>query len=184
MPKQRSATLILALLASATVVASPRLSAQAAPPDALADLQRHFDMAAEKFVALARAMPAETYQWRPMDGVASVADVYTHIARYNYFYPETGLGVSAPMGAAEYNGWEGEVVEKERVVAILTESMEHVRRTLSGMSAADLEAPTRLYGAEVAKRAVLLQLITHMSEHLGQSIAYARSNGVVPPWSG
>jgi uncharacterized damage-inducible protein DinB len=42
---------------------------------------------------------------------------------------------------------------------------------------------TRLYGRDVGEWAVLLQLVTHMNEHLGQSIAYARMNGVTPPWS-
>jgi uncharacterized damage-inducible protein DinB len=68
-------------------------------------------------------------------------------------------------------------------VEILAVSMDHVRSVLGAMSDADLEASTTLYGREVAKCAVLLQLVTHMNEHLGQSIAYARSNGVVPPWS-
>ncbi len=61
--------------------------------------------------------------------------------------------------------------------------MDHVRAVVAGMSDGDLEAGTRLYGRDVAKWAVLLQLVAHMNEHLGQSIAYARTNGVVPPWS-
>ena len=61
--------------------------------------------------------------------------------------------------------------------------MDHVRSAVAGMSEADLEAPTRLYGSDVAHWGVLFQLVAHMNEHLGQSIAYARSNGVVPPWS-
>ena len=51
------------------------------------------------------------------------------------------------------------------------------------MNDADLAAPTRLYGRDVASWSVLLQLVTHMNQHLGQEIAYARMNGVVPPWS-
>ncbi len=61
--------------------------------------------------------------------------------------------------------------------------MDHVRGVVDGMSDADLAGPVELYGREVAGWAVLLQLITHMNEHLGQEIAYARMNGVVPPWS-
>ncbi len=61
--------------------------------------------------------------------------------------------------------------------------MEHVRRVVASMSSKDLEEKTRLYGRDVGQWAVLLQLVTHMNEHLGQSIAYARMNHVVPPWS-
>jgi uncharacterized damage-inducible protein DinB len=106
-----------------------------------------------------------------------------HVARYNYFYPEIALDVHSPMGAAEYDSWEAGVVDKDKAVRILAESMEHVRRVVAAMSSKDLEAQTRLYGRDVGEWAVLLQLVTHMNEHLGQSIAYARMNHVVPPWS-
>ena len=76
-----------------------------------------------------------------------------------------------------------DVTTKDAAVEILTASMEHVRSTVGAMSDADLEASTTLYGRDVANWAVLFQLVAHMNEHLGQSIAYARSNGVVPPWS-
>jgi len=33
------------------------------------------------------------------------------------------------------------------------------------------------------RRAMWIGATTHLHEHLGQLIAYARSNGVVPPWS-
>lgn len=93
------------------------------------------------------------------------------------------MGVESPMGRAEYDRWEDEVKDKDRVVEILAESMEHVRRVAAGMSTEDLNRMTRLYGRDVGHWAVLLQLLTHMNEHLGQSIAYARMNRVVPPWS-
>ena len=175
----RTALLILALTAT---YASSAL-AQSTPPNFLVEFEGQFGASAEKFVALAKAMPEESYGWRPMEGVASVASVYMHVARYNYFYPEIALDVHSPMGAAEYDSWEAGVADKEKAVAILAESMEHVRRVVAAMSSKDLEKQTRLYGRDVGQWAVLLQLVTHMNEHLGQSIAYARMNRVVPPWS-
>jgi uncharacterized damage-inducible protein DinB len=173
---------VTALFAASVVWASGQLSAQA-PPDFLAEFDGQFNASAGKLVALAKAMPAEAYDWAPMEGVASVAEVYMHIARYNYFYPETAMGVESPMGRAEYDRWEDEVRDKDQAVEILAESMEHVRSVAAGMSAEDLNEITRLYGRNVGQWAVLLQLVTHMNEHLGQSIAYARMNQVVPPWS-
>lgn len=161
---------------------SPALSAQSAPDDFRSEFGAQFDASARKLVSLARAMPAESYDWRPMEGVASVADAFMHIARYNYYYPDAALGVAPPDGM-DYEELEGVVTAKDEVVPILEASMDHVRGVVEGMSASDLEAPTRLYGREVARWSVLLQLITHMNEHLGQEIAYARANRVVPPWS-
>ena len=175
----RSALLILALTATWT----SSVLAQSSPPNFLVEFEGQFNASAEKLVALAMAMPEESYAWSPMEGVRSVARVYMHIARYNYYYPEIALDVPSPMGAAEYDSWEEGVADKEKAVAILAESMEHVRRVVASMSSKDLEEKTRLYGRDVGQWAVLLQLVTHMNEHLGQSIAYARMNHVAPPWS-
>ena len=175
----RTALLILALTASYT----SNVLAQRSPPNFRVEFEGQFNASAEKLVALAMAMPEESYAWSPMEGVRSVARVYMHIARYNYYYPEIALDVRSPMGAAEYDSWEKGVADKEKAVAILAESMEHVRRVVASMSSKDLEEKTRLYGRDVGQWAVLLQLVTHMNEHLGQSIAYARMNHVVPPWS-
>ena len=146
------------------------------------ELKGQFEGSAEKLVALARAMPAESYSWQPMEGVYTVAAAYMHIARYNYMYPDMYLGVEAPAGM-DYGSLEERVATKDEAVRILAASMDHVRAIMDSMSDADLARPTELYGRDVESWAVLLQLVTHMNEHLGQSIAYARMNRVAPPWS-
>ena len=128
-------------------------------------------------------MHETTYDWSPGEGVASVANVYMHIARYNYMYPHENMARETPVPPAEYERWEDEVTDKEQVVEILRESMDYVRSVATEMDAAALSSETMLYGREVGEWAVLFQLVAHMNEHLGQSIAYARMNGVVPPWS-
>lgn len=189
-PRALPVTRLVLLTATAAAVAMgaswavpPAASAQSAPPGFLEEFEGQFDAAARKLVALAEAMPESTYDWSPGDGVADVARVYMHIARYNYMYPHENMGMDTPVSPAEYGGWEGGVTDKERVVEILTESMEYVRSVAASMSASELDLATTLYGREVGQWAVLLQLVTHMSEHLGQSIAYARMNDIVPPWS-
>ena len=97
-------------------------------------------------------------------------------------YPDMYLGVEAPA-RVDYPSLEERVTSKDEAVRILAASLDHVRGVMDGMSDADLAKRTELYGREVESWAVLLQLVTHMSEHLGQAIAYARMNRVVPPWS-
>lgn len=142
----------------------------------------HFEASARKFVMLAEAMPADLYDWAPGEGVMSVADVFTHIASYNYAYPTENMGHPAPAGVA-YDRLQGTVTGKSDVVRILSASMDHVRAVADGMGPMELDDETMLYGDRVGEWAVLLQLVAHMNEHLGQAIAYARVNGVVPPWS-
>ena len=146
------------------------------------ELRGQFEGSAEKLVALAEAMPAESYSWQPMEGVYTVAAAYMHVARYNYMYPDMYLGVDAPAGV-DYGSLEERVTTKAEAVRILAASMDHVRGVMDAMSDAELAKRTELYGREVESWAVLLQLVTHMNEHLGQAIAYARMNRVVPPWS-
>lgn len=144
-------------------------------------LMGHFNIAMSKFISLAEAMPEELYAWSPGEGVMETGQVYMHVARYNYFYPTGSLGFSVPEGV-EMESMEG-VRDKEEVLAALAESRAWALEVVGAMSARELEEETNLYGRTVKKWAVLTQLVSHMSEHLGQSIAYARMNGVAPPWS-
>lgn len=136
---------------------------------------------ASRVLDLARAMPEESYDWRPGEGVMSVEEVYTHIAHYNYLYLAEQLEVTVPddIDMEEIESISG----KQQVVAILERSIDHVMQAVEAMPDSKFSAETELYGRTVNGQAVLLQLVTHKSEHVGQSIAYARMNGIVPPWS-
>jgi uncharacterized damage-inducible protein DinB len=173
------------LLATALLLAAGRAGAQAgpsaAPPNAREEFLMQFNNSASKFIALAEAMPAEKFAWSPGAGVMPVAQVYAHVAHYNYQYPSTAMGVAAPAGV-RLDTLE-RMTDKAQIVALLRQSAEYVRRAVRQMPESQLAQPTRLYGREVPQWSVLLQLVAHMNEHLGQSIAYARMNGVVPPWS-
>ena len=177
----RSAARLAVLTVFAALAAAPAY-AQSTPPGFRDEFLGQFDASARKLVALAREMPADRYAWRPMEGVASVAQAFMHIASYNYYYPAVALDVPPPNGV-DYESFEETITEKARVVEVLERSMEHIRSVARRMDEAALAKPTRLYGRDVPQWAVLLQLITHMNEHLGQEIAYARMNHIVPPWS-
>jgi uncharacterized damage-inducible protein DinB len=104
-----------------------------------------------------------------------------HVSRYNYGYPADNLGIAAPAGVNR-DAMEDER-RKDAVLQALRQSMAHVRTNAAKMTSEQLARPTQLYGREVPSWSVLLQLLAHMNEHLGQSIAYARMNAIVPPWS-
>lgn len=170
----------LAALALTALTALPA-AAQDAHSGIREEILRQFDASMRKFEALAQAMPESTYGWSPGEGVMPVARVFAHVARYNYYYPAEGLGTPPPAGV-DLATLEA-ITDKEQIVALLARSGEHVRALASQGSDADWAGPARLYNRDVRRWGVLLQLVTHMNEHLGQSIAYARMNGVVPPWS-
>lgn len=145
------------------------------------EILNQFEIASEKMIALAEAMPADNYDWSP-DGVAMpVGQVYMHIARYNYVLPEMALGKEAP-GDLDLNNME-QIRNKEEVLEHLRQSTDYMKTLVSELSQEELNGSTKLYGRTVDGWAVLLQLQTHLNEHLGQSIAYARMNNITPPWS-
>lgn len=162
------------------ILSVPSIKAQESGNNFKSQFTQHFERAS-RVLSLAEAMPAETFSWRPEEGVYSVEEVFTHIARYNFYYPEQSLGISAPSDV-DVDNIES-ITGKEEVVEILERSIEHVKMQIEAIPEANLQEPAELYGRTVNGQAVLMQLIIHMSEHVGQSIAYARVNGVVPPWS-
>ena len=163
------------------VLGATASAAQNAATDYRDEFLAHFGRSSMKMTQLSQAVPDSLYTWSPGEGVMSIARVYMHIARYNYLYLDGSLGLPAPVGV-DWQNFES-VSDKATVVAALAASIEHVKRHVRAMTEADLTRTTTLYGQDVPGWAVLFQLVSHMNEHVGQSIAYARMNGIVPPWS-
>jgi uncharacterized damage-inducible protein DinB len=155
-----------------------------------AELVRDMDVLAEKYVSLARAMTAH-YAWRPAEGVRSVSEVFTHVGGTNVYIP-TAFGVAPPAGMevasfdeafARMQEMEG-ITDPAEVVETLEAGLEHARTAISSVPESELDQRVQIFGQDMSKREGLILLVTHMHEHLGQAVAYARMNGVVPPWSG
>ena len=135
----------------------------------------------QRFTRLAEAMPAEKYSWRPMEGVRSVGDVYAHIAAANYRFANL-LGTSIPAGV-DPKAIEGMAGDKAKVVQALKDSFAHMREAVLAIKDADLENAVKTPRGPTTIRGAFILLSGHLGEHLGQSIAYARQNGIVPPWT-
>ena len=144
-----------------------------------AEMLAGLDDAGKKVIELAEAVPQEKYAWRPGEGVRSMSEVFMHIAGGNYYLP-TFLGMQAPADMTQEMEKE---TDKAKVVAALKKSYEHARKAIESVPDAELEKKVNLFGRDTTARATLMVLVNHSHEHLGQAIAYARMNGVVPPWS-
>jgi uncharacterized damage-inducible protein DinB len=104
-----------------------------------------------------------------------------HVVVANYFLPSF-MGVQPPPGIDRST--ETGVTDKAKVVAMLRQSFDHVRTVVLKTPDADLDKSVKVFGGrEMSERALIMTMGNHMHEHLGQSIAYARMNGVAPPWS-
>jgi uncharacterized damage-inducible protein DinB len=171
--------------AQAPTTTSTQMSARPAAAPAVSGFQAEYvaevESVGRKLVELAQAMPADKYGWRPSEGVRSVSEVYMHVVGGNSTFPSF-LGMPRMEGVSRES--EKTVTAKAQVVALLEKSIENVKAAGARVSDADLGKKVKTFGArEMTERQVLMLVITHMHEHLGQAIAYARMNGVTPPWS-
>jgi uncharacterized damage-inducible protein DinB len=172
--------LIPASLAAARVQnAAKPAPAPAAKPGFRTEFFANLDEVEQKLVSLAEATPVEKYGWRPASDIRSTSEVFMHVAGGNYFL-STFIGAKAPSRNGDM---EKKVTAKADVVAEMRKSFQHLRSAVSSLSEADLEKPVKMLGTPTTYRGVLMTILSHLHEHLGQSIAYARMNGVVPPWS-
>ena len=169
----------LPALALAALVASPA-AAQTFQSEVALDVRA----VGEKYVALAQAMPADAYDWRPMEGVRSVSEVFMHISAANLGLPMNFMSVMPPEGyAQEWFGGAEQITDKDEIVGHLETAFEHMAAAIEGLTDEQLMTPVNVFGRDTNWMGAVLLLQTHAHEHLGQAIAYARSNGVVPPWS-
>lgn len=177
----RQATRVAAAFAAAATLAAP-VAAQAPTTGWRAEFLFHFDQAAEKYVKLAEAIPAEKYTWRPAEGVRSIAEVFLHISTANYGLAGN-IGASAPAGVT-MQGLEKSTTDKAAIIKHLRDSFAHFRAAVVAFPENEPERMVRYFGPpQITARQFLYFTADHTGEHLGQAIAYARMNGVVPPWS-
>ena len=136
-----------------------------------------FKAVSKELTSLADATPADKFAWRPAPGVRSVSEVYIHIAVAHQFFLTT-CGVKVDMSKARTA--EKQITAKADVIAYLKDSIAAVEENYPKL---DMKKAVKFSGQDTTVEGIMIHLIGHTSEHLGQSIAYARMNGIVPPWS-
>jgi uncharacterized damage-inducible protein DinB len=134
-----------------------------------------------QLILLAEAIPADKYAWRPAPGVRSVSEVFMHIAIANFYL----LSVTGPKMPPDLKSddLEKTVTAKADVIDWLKRSLNAVKTARAQLKPSDLQRKVKIGGKETTVDAMYLRIIIHDNEHMGQLVAYARMNGIVPPWS-
>jgi uncharacterized damage-inducible protein DinB len=130
----------------------------------------------KKFIGLAQVM-AGKYEWKPGQGVRSVGDVF------NLIVEENGLLAGALTGNTNTGAEHAPITDPGKMQDALKASYANLQRAITGLSNNDLQTHVKLFGEDMTKQDAVMLILEDQHEHLGQSIAYARTNGVVPPWS-
>jgi uncharacterized damage-inducible protein DinB len=135
----------------------------------------------QRYTRLAEAVAADKYKWRPAEGVRSIGEVYAHIAAANY-------GIARAFGTQLPAGIDPQVItaaagDKPKTIEALKDSFAHFRQAILALNDANADKPQKMFGRQTTERGAFIMVTGHLGEHLGQSIAYARMNGIVPPWT-
>jgi uncharacterized damage-inducible protein DinB len=150
--------------------------AEAQPAGMQAAFGKDAGTLSDKFTVLARVMSGK-YEWKPGPGVRSVGDVF------NLIVVENGVLAGVLSGTPNTGAKPAPITDPEKLQEALKASYVNLQKAITELSDNALQAPVKLFGRDMTKQGALMLILEDQHEHLGQSIAYARSNGVVPPWS-
>ncbi|PYR88399.1 MAG: damage-inducible protein DinB [Acidobacteria bacterium] len=177
--KRRAVLQVVFVVAWGLALVWHTVAAQTIPPELGQGWLPEFTLTSRQLLQLAEATPPDKFGWRPGPGVRSISEVYMHIATGNLWLLEQA-GVKSPEFAKLPKDPEKAVTAKGDVIQWLRTSQDAVK---SAYQTADRQKHVEFFGKDAVAEGVFLRLLLHNNEHMGQSIAYARMNGIVPPWS-
>jgi hypothetical protein len=180
----------LALLAGLATSATAPLAAQAvsntAEFEAWRKMQKEdIDGVRDKFLALAKAVPADKHGWRPMEKSRSFHQVFAHVAAEGNL-ESAMFGAKLPAGSvANFDAEETRLnkLPDDQLVEEMDKSLQLLSATVGGLSLEKMNTPIPYYGQPTLPRIAMTYTLNDLHEHLGQLVAYARTNQIVPPWS-
>ena len=189
------------MVAAASTVFGQDQPATKVPPAANAAVRHEilsiYNSAANKALALAKAIPQDKMSWRPMEGVRSFGEVFVHIAGSTLLFC-SHAGMKMPEGPLhdlasvymkrsfelpEIFASEAAIKDKAQITAVMEQAIAVARDYIGKLPEADLDKQVDFFGRSLTLRNVLIAMDEHTGEHVGQVIAYARVNHIVPPWS-
>jgi uncharacterized damage-inducible protein DinB len=139
-----------------------------------------------KFLQLAEAFPGDKYAWRPAPGVRSVGEVFMHVASEYYFYTPAVWGATpSPILEAKKESFDKfeKMSSKPEVLKHLKEGFAFGRKAVASLEDEKIVGIHKIFNHDRQAIEMTLDMTDDLHEHLGQLIAYARMNGVKPPWS-
>ena len=182
---RRSALFLLIVLLSASAPTLAQEKPAVTPPSPTSGARMEFldevSYYEQRFLRLADAIPADKYAWRPGEGVRSVGEVYMHVAVGNYNFARM-LGTAIPAGV-DTKALVASSSDKAKVVQALKDSFTHFRAAILNIKDSELDKEIKTPRGQSTIRGAFFLISGHYGEHLGQSIAYARQVGIVPPWT-
>jgi hypothetical protein len=186
--RARSGVLVAALALVSS--ASPAMGQAVPNRESAIEIRKRFlidlDTLHSKFTALAEAIPAEKYSWRPAPGVRSIGEAFMHVASEYYVYTPMSFGAARspviPRGPESFKTFEAKSTKAD-VQQHLKEGFAYMKQQIEGLDPAAITGTQKIFGGDRTIIESGFIMAGDLHEHLGQLIAYARTNGIAPPWS-
>jgi uncharacterized damage-inducible protein DinB len=175
--------LVATLVPTRAFAQAPAASTDKTAPsyDMKAQALLDLDTQNKKFISLAEALPQDKFNWRPSPDARSFAEVFLHVAGERYDILALG-GATIPVGF-DSKIYEKSTTDKAKIVTELKKTGDFMQATIGSMSNADFARPIPKLGPEANAGDVVYILVADAHEHMGQLVAYARANDIVPPWT-
>lgn len=140
---------------------------------AAGEYSRHLAALGQLSVAVAEAMPADKYSFRPHPESMTFGELMNHIATTDYQFC-AGLKDSNPPTLPSPS-------DKAGITKFLADSFQYCTSIVSGLTEAQLAAAHNSPDGHLPGRDVLLAMYIHVAHHRGQAEIYLRDNGIKPP---
>lgn len=164
-----------AVVALAVMVPFSLLTANPAsvPANAAGEYAKHLGALSKLSIAVAQAMPAEQYAFRPHPESMDFGQLMSHIATTNYQFC-AGLKDSDPPALPS-------PTDKDAVVKFLSDSFDYCSTVIPNLMEEQLNKPHNSPDGRLLGREILLAMYVHVAHHRGQAEIYLRDKGIRPP---
>jgi uncharacterized damage-inducible protein DinB len=145
----------------------------AAADGAAGEYAKHFDALWKLSVAVAEAMPADQYGFKPHPESMNFGELMAHIATTNFQFCAGLKDAETPTMPSPSN--------KEGYVKFLNDSFAYCAAVTSSLTAEQMERRHNSPDGNLPGREVLLAMYIHVAHHRGQAEIYLRDKGIRPP---
>jgi uncharacterized damage-inducible protein DinB len=156
--------------------------AQTSVKDALV---KHWKTSGEFTIAVAKAMPAESYNFRPNPEEMSFGQLMAHIAQANVGACANASGMTRPAPPPKIAEWAkatGKVdVDREVALQFLTDTFDFCNKAVAAMTPELMDREAGPAARHLTGYEWLWSYFTHTAHHRGQAEVYLRVKGIKPP---
>jgi uncharacterized damage-inducible protein DinB len=138
------------------------------------EMVSHWESSKALSLAVAEAMPEDSYSFKATPAEMSFGGQMNHIASANAFYCSTAMSSKSPLGKAADD-------TKATATKNLTTAYDYCIDGLKEMTDADLQKTASMRGTPVSKFELFWGGFTHAAHHRGQAEVYLRLKDIKPP---